>query len=890
MKADDLREGYLSFFASKGHVIHPGDSLVPENDPSLLFTGAGMNQFKDMFLGRGKLPFKRAATCQKCVRTGDIERVGRTPRHHTFFEMLGNFSFGDYFKREAIRWAWEWLTQVLKIPAERLSVSVYTDDDEAAAIWRDEVRVPEDRIVRLGEADNFWPANAPSQGPNGVCGPCSEIYYDLGSRFGCGKPGCRAGCDCSRFMEIWNLVFTQFDRRDGGVLKPLPMKNIDTGMGLERIACVMQGVGSNFDTDLFVPLLRRIAEGLRTPYTPETENGARMRRIADHIRSIVFLVGDGVLPSNEERGYVVRKLLRRALTDGLAIGAKDAFLHALVADVADVMRRGYPELLSRVPTIRDVVKTEETRYLAGLEQGTPRAEARIRQLKAEGRDAFPGVDAFQLYDTYGFPVEVLEGMLAQVAMHLDRDGFERALEEQRKRSREGTKISADIFGSGPLVKVKALLPLTRFEGYTHLRANARVLSIFAGDQVVERAEKDTAVTVLLDATPFYGESGGQVGDRGLLAGRGVKVDVIDTQRTEGFFLHHGHVREGTLAVGQEVQAQVDAGRRAEIARHHTATHLLQAALRSILGPHVEQAGSLVTPDRLRFDFTHPSALAPAQLRDVEAFVCARAVENHVVHADEMAFAEAKAKGALAFFGEKYGERVRLVAIGDVSRELCGGTHVHRTGDIGAFAILSEGSVGSGIRRIEAVAGLAAAARARQIAETLGEVAAALGASVTDVPARLRGLFDEMKALRQELVKLKKGAAGDRVRQLAACAKPVGGVAVVAASIEAGGVDELRGMVDGLVKQSGVGAAALAAVVNGKPVFIVGVQPGVAKRGLRADAAAKAIGQAAGAGGGGKELLGQAGGADPARIPAGLARFEALAAERLSGPGPGSPPP
>ncbi len=882
MKADDLREGYLKFFESRGHVIHPSDSLVPENDPSLLFTGAGMNQFKDMFLGRGKLPFKRATTSQKCVRTGDIERVGRTPRHHTFFEMLGNFSFGDYFKREAIHWAWEWLTQVLKIPAERLFISVYTDDDEAAAIWRDEEKVPEAKIFRFGEADNFWPANAPSQGPNGVCGPCSEIYYDLGSRHGCGKPTCRVGCDCNRYMEVWNLVFTQFDRRDGGLLKPLPMKNIDTGMGLERIAAVMQGVGSNFDTDLFMPLLRRIAERLKTPYTPETENGARMRRIADHISSIVFMIGDGVLPSNEERGYVVRKLLRRALTDGLSVGAKDAFLHGLVADVAAVMKRGYPDLESRVPTLRDVVKGEETRYLSGLEQGTPRAEAIIRELQTSNRDAFPGEAAFQLYDTYGFPVEVLEGMLAQHAMHLDRPGFEKALEEQRKRSREGTKISTDIFGSGPLVKVKALLPHTQFDGYAHLRAPARVLSIFAGDQVVERAEKDTAVTVILDRTPFYGESGGQAGDRGILSGHGAKVDVIDTQKTEGFFLHHGHVREGTLAVGQEVQAHVDGARRAEIARHHTATHLLQAALRSVLGTHVEQAGSLVTPDRLRFDFTHPSALAPAQLRAVEAFVYARAIENHPVHTEEMAFAEAKAKGALAFFGEKYGERVRLVAIGDVSRELCGGTHVHRTGDIGFFTILSEGSIGSGLRRIEALAGEAAAARVRQVEETVEAASAALGAPPAAVPQKILSLLDEMKALRGKLAKLTKGAAGDRVKQLAAEAKAVGGVRLVAAEVEAEGVDALRGLVDGLVKKEGVGAAVLAAAVNGKPVFVIGVHADVAKRGLRADAAAKEVGKAAGAGGGGKELLGQAGGADPAKIPAGLARFEALATETLGG--------
>ena len=880
MKADDLRESYLKFFESKGHVIHPSDSLVPENDTSLLFTGAGMNQFKDMFLGRGKLPFKRATTSQKCVRTGDIERVGRTPRHHTFFEMLGNFSFGDYFKREAIGWAWEYLTAVLKIPAERLSVSVYTDDDEAAAIWKDEIKVPEAKIFRFGEADNFWPANAPSQGPNGVCGPCSEIYYDLGSRHGCGKPDCTVGCDCNRYMEVWNLVFTQFDRRDGGALKPLPQKNIDTGMGLERIACVMQGVGSNFETDLFAPLIRRIADRLKAPYAAETENGARMRRIADHLRSIVFMIGDGVLPSNEERGYVVRKLLRRALTDGLAIGAKDAFLHGLVPDVTGLMKRGYPELAGRVPTLRDVVKNEETRYLSGLEQGTPRAEARIRELKAANRDAYPGEEAFQLYDTYGFAVEVLEGMLAQNAMHLDREGFEKALEAQRQRSREGTKISADIFGTGPLVKVKALLPLTVFDGYGHVRATGKVLSIFAGDQVVERAEKDTAVTVILDKTPLYGESGGQVGDRGVLSGQGVKVDVIDTQRTEGFFLHHGHVREGTLAVGQDVQAHVDTARRAEIARHHTATHLLQAALRSVLGPHVEQAGSLVAPDRLRFDFSHPSALTPEQLREVESFVYARALENVPVHADEMTFAEAKEKGALAFFGEKYGERVRMVSIGSTSRELCGGTHCHRTGDVGLFKILSEGSIGSGIRRIEALAGQAAADRVRQLEETVGTAAAALGAPAQAVPERIQALLEEMKGLRQELTKLRKGAAGDRVKQLAAEAKTVGGVRLVAAQVEAGGPDDVRRMVDGLVKKSGVDAVALAAVVNGRPLFIIGVQPDVAKRGLRADAAAKAVGKAAGAGGGGKELLGQAGGAGPDTLGAGLARFEALAAETL----------
>jgi alanyl-tRNA synthetase len=879
MKADDLRENFLRFFESKGHTIHPSDSLVPENDPSLLFTGAGMNQFKDMFLGRGKLPFKRATTSQKCLRTGDIEKVGRTPRHHTFFEMLGNFSFGDYFKREAIAWAWEYLTQILKIPPDRLTISVYTDDDEAAGIWHDEIRIPEAKIFRFGESDNFWPANAPSQGPNGVCGPCSEIYFDLGEKYGCGRPTCQVGCDCDRYMEIWNLVFTQFDRRDGGVLKPLPQKNIDTGMGLERIAAVMQGVGTNFDTDLFIPLIRQVAERLKAPYESSGENGARMRRIADHLRALVFCIADGVIPSNEERGYVVRKLLRRALTDGLAIGARDAFLNALVPSVVAVMRRGYPELEPRVGAVQGVIKGEEERYLHGLDQGTPRAEARIRELKAAEQDTFPGEEAFQLYDTFGFPVEVLDGMLAEHAMHLDKAGFEQAIEAQRRRSREGTKISANIFGSGPLVQVKALLPHTEFVGYDHVRATAKVLSIFSGDRVVERAEKGAPVTVVLDKTPFYGESGGQVGDAGTLTGNGVRIEVIDARKAEGFILHHGHVREGTLAAGQEVHAQVDSARRADTARNHTATHLLQHALRSILGTHVGQAGSLVAPDRFRFDFTHHAAVEPSQLRAVEEAVYGRILENVAVHVEELAFSEAQHRGALAFFGEKYGDRVRMVSVGDFSRELCGGTHVHRTGDIGFFKIVSEGSIGSGMRRIEAVTGRAAAGRMRQMEETIQSVAAALSAPTTAVPEKLQGVLDEVKALRQDLGKLKRGAAGDLVKQLAARAKEVGGIRLVATRVDVGSVDELRALVDGLVKREGLGAAALAAEVGGKPVFIIGVQPDVARRGLRADAAAKEVGRAAGAGGGGRELLAQAGGAEPGRITEGLARFEAWAAER-----------
>ncbi|HUR38912.1 MAG TPA: alanine--tRNA ligase, partial [Planctomycetota bacterium] len=712
---DEIRERYLEFFKKRGHTAYPSDSLVPPNDPSLLFTGAGMNQFKDMFLGRGTLPFKRATTSQKCLRTGDLDAVGRTSRHHTFFEMLGNFSFGDYFKREAINWAWEFATKEMKIAAERLYISVYKDDPEAYKIWNEEVGIPANHLYRLGEGDNFWPANAPSQGPNGPCGPCSELYYDYGPKYGCGSPDCSITCGCNRYVEIWNLVFTQFDRQDGGVLKPLPQKNIDTGAGLERWASVLQGVHSNFETDVFMAIIGAEANILNLTYSPGTEQSSRMRRIADHVRALTFCIADNALPGNSGRNYVVRRILRTALRDGVQLGHDKAFLHRLVPAVVAVMKRGYPYLTERQQTVEQVIKVEEEKFLDTLEKGNELITGAIDRLRKEGKDTLPGEEAFKLYDTFGFPIEMTEQILRDHKLKLDRNRFEQIVEGRS----EGNRKSVDIFEKGPFSDIKEQkVPTTEFLGYKIPMADiakpqdATVLRIVRiGDRkkydeskkditaftsmlnaktssLVESAGEGADVAVLLDRTPFYGEGGGQAGDGGRITD-GATVAVEDCRKPDNYYFHFGRVTKGTLKVGARVGVAVDAERRLNVMRNHTGTHLLQAALRSVLGDHVSQAGSVVEADRLRFDFSHFQALTPEEIRKVEDWV------NRVIFSDppvtkvEMSREEATASGAIAFFGEKYGDRVRVVTIGPkLSVEFCGGTHLEHASTIGALRITS----------------------------------------------------------------------------------------------------------------------------------------------------------------------------------------------------------
>jgi alanyl-tRNA synthetase len=870
---DQLRSKFLKFFESKGHTVYPSDSLVPENDPSLLFTGAGMNQFKDMFLGKGRLPFSRAATCQKCFRTGDIDRVGRTPAHQTFFEMLGNFSFGDYFKAEVIPWAWEFLLSELKIPAEKLSVSVYEDDQEAYDIWLNKIGIPAERIYRFDAKDNFWPANAPKDGPNGPCGPCSEIFYDFGKERGCNDPGCNPSCNCGRFVEIWNLVFTQFDRQPDGSLEPLPKKNIDTGMGLERLAAVIQGVHSNFDIDVFVPIVKRVAELLDVEYSAGSEEGARIRRIADHVRGITFTICDGVAPSNEKQGYVLRKILRIALRDAMKLGKKETLLWKLVPTVIEVMKAQYPELEQRREHIVRVIKIEEEKFLEVVDEGTQILDRAMQELSAKGEKALPGEDAFRLYDTYGFPIDITQQILAEKGFTVDLRGFEQAMEKQRLAARAGTKMSGQIFDTGPLLHIKGTFNPTEFLGYEKLDCHAKVLAILKGEKFVESIDAQADITVLLDKTAFYGESGGQVGDTGKMTAEGVELAVTDCKRVESYFLHVCKLKKGTLKTGMDVHAAVDGHRREAVARAHTTTHLLQNALRTVLGKHVEQAGSFVEPDSFRFDFTHTGGMTQDELRRVQEFVNEKIVDNAPVKVVETSLDQAKKDGTLAFFGEKYGEKVRMVSVGDYSKELCGGTHLKRAGSAGYFRIVSESSVASGTRRIEAQTGLLAVKQAMANVESLKRLSETLGQPADRLMDGVKALQEQIKDLKGKLAQGSRQGAQEVAAKLMSSGKNIGGVCVIAAKLGEENFDELRGVNDFIRKQGMPYAALLCSVCEGKVNMIAALSQDVAAKGLDAVALIRAGASVVGGGGGGKKELAQAGGREPEKLDDALKAFE-----------------
>jgi alanyl-tRNA synthetase len=897
---DEIRERYLEFFKKRGHTAYPSDSLVPSNDPSLLFTGAGMNQFKDMFLGRGTLPFKRATTSQKCLRTGDLESVGRTSRHHTFFEMLGNFSFGDYFKREAITWAWEFATKEMKIAPDRLYISVYKDDPEAYKIWNEEVGIPAGRLSQLGEGDNFWPANAPSQGPNGPCGPCSEIYYDYGPKYGCGSPDCSITCGCNRYVEIWNLVFTQFDRQDGGVLQPLPQKNIDTGAGLERWASVLQGVQSNFETDVFMAIIGAESHLLGLTYSPGTEQASRMRRIADHVRALTFCIADNALPGNTGRNYVVKRILRTALRDGVQLGHDKPFLNQLVPAVVQAMKRGYPYLVERQRTVEQVVKSEEESFLHTLEKGNELISEAIDRLRKANKDTLSGEEAFKLYDTFGFPIEMTEQILRDHKLKLDRKRFEQIMEGRS----EGDRKSGEIMESGPFSDFKAEKQAkTEFLGYqipvadvgkpqdavvrrifrikdrSKFDKSKKTLTDFTtmlnkDSESVESAGEGSTVAVLLDRTPFYGEGGGQAGDAGTISGDAA-VAVEDCRKPDDFYCHFGAVTKGTLKVGAKVKVAVDAERRLNIMRNHTGTHLLQAALRAVLGPHVQQAGSVVEADRLRFDFSHFQALTPEEVRKVEDWVNGVVFADQPVSKVEMTRDEATASGAIAFFGEKYGDRVRVVTVGPkLSVEFCGGTHLEHTSTIGAFRVTSESSIGSGIRRIEAVTGPRVVELARSQEDTLNELSRLLKSPRQDVPKKVQRLIEEVSKLKSKAGQAPAAEAGELEL------RDVGAEKIVAHHFPDSTVDDLRKVMDSLIQKKKVAAAILAGGGE-KPAFVIGVrQDLVQTKGLKAGDLAKEIGKATGGGGGGREVQAQAGASDASKIPLGFETFEKLVRSKL----------
>lgn len=882
MKTDEIRERFLRFFTQRGHTLVPSDLLVPTNDPTLLFTGAGMNQFKPLFLGLGKAPYTRATSCQKCFRTADLDLVGRTAAHQTFFEMLGNFSFGDYFKREAIEWAWEFFTRDLNLPQERLGVSVFEKDDEAFEIWSKHIGLPVQRILRLGEDTNFWPANAPSQGPDGPCGPCSEIYYDLGKEHGCGLPNCNFGCNCNRYVEVWNLVFMEFERKGEGTLIPLPKKNIDTGMGLERLAAVLQNVSTTFHIDIIFPILEAITDCGGPKYEANSETGARMRRIADHVRAATFLLADGVKPSNEGAGYVHRKLIRRAADDGAAIGIKNAFLFKLVPVVARLMRKPYPEIESRAATIARFLKAEEEKYIETVEEGSRRLDEIVRKLRGQNVSEFPGSLAFMLYDTYGLPPEKTESLLARYGMTMDQEGFRKAMETQRERAMAASNIVGSVFAMSPLAGLKGTVDGTLFVGYDRLESPGKVVGILANEELLDELHAPAEAMLLLDATCFYGEAGGQVGDRGRIVGAAhgeMEFVVENTVREDTFILHKGKLTRGWLRLGDEVRASVDEAHRRAVARAHTGTHLLQNALRTVLGKHVEQAGSLVAPDRLRFDFSHFQALTADELSRIEELVNARVIDNAEVLAREESFSDAKSKGALTVPGEKYADRVRAVYVGDYSLELCGGTHVRRTGDIGLFIIASSSAVAAGVRRIEAYTGLGAYREIARQRALLVEAAAAVRSVPNQLRAKLDAMLEETRNLKREIDRLKRGETKKSAEEAITRGRVVNGERFVAEKYVGVTVEELRQLADVFVKKERCGAALLMGLGADRVSVILAVRRDIAEA-KKADASVwlRDIVACVGGSGGGRAEMAQGGFKDASRTDAAIQRFWELVAQ------------
>jgi alanyl-tRNA synthetase len=865
MTTSEIRASFLEFFRKNGHAVLPSSSLVPHNDPTLLFTNAGMVQFKDLFLGKEVRDFSRAATAQRCVRAGgkhnDLENVGYTARHHTFFEMLGNFSFGDYFKREAIHFAWNYITGTLEIPKDRLWVTVYTEDDEAERIWVQEIGVDPTRCTRMGEKSNFW-----AMGDTGPCGPCSEIFYDHGPDVAGGPPGTPEE-EGDRYVEIWNLVFMQYDRSSDGVLVPLPKPSVDTGMGLERVAAVMQGVHSNYDIDLFKSLIRAAADVTGT----QDLQSASLRVIADHIRACTFLIIDGVVPSNEGRGYVLRRIIRRAIRHGYKLGQTQPFFHKLVSTLVQEMGSYYAELRTGEARATQVLAQEEIRFAETLATGMALLDAETAKLKSS---VIPGETVFKLYDTYGFPADLTADIARERGLTIDQAGFDVAMNAQRGRARAASKFGADLRDT-----IK-LAGKTDFSGYDRVADSARVTSLIFDGAVVDVLRPDQEGQVVLDHTPFYAESGGQIGDTGILLGANARFIVRDTQKIGASFAHVGVLEKGELRAGDAVNAQVDQERRKAIALNHSATHLLHAALRKILGRHVEQKGSLVAADRLRFDFSHTQALTPDELRQVEDLVNSEIRENAPVKTRVMALDDAKAAGAMSLFGEKYDSDVRVLSIGDFSMELCGGTHVERAGDIGLFKITGESGVAAGVRRVEALTGRGAYEWVVHTDQVLRDIAAMLRGSREDVDEKVRELVERSRRLEKEVQQLKSKLASGQGGDLSAGAKDVGGIKVLAAQIDGADVRSLREALDRLKDKLGSSVIVLGSVQEGKVLLVAGVSDDLVAR-LKAGEIAGLVAAKVGGRGGGRADFAQAGGTQPENLSAALAGVESLVRSRLS---------
>ena len=874
---NELREMFLTFFESKGHLRLPSFPLVPENDPSLLLINAGMAPMKPWFKGEEEPPRRRVCTCQKCIRTGDIENIGHTARHGTYFEMLGNFSFGDYFKHEAIAWTWEFLTDPkwVGLEKDRLYPSVYQEDDEAFNIWRDEVGIPEDRIYRMGKEDNFW------EHGSGPCGPCSEVYYDRGEEFGCGSPDCKPGCDCDRYMEVWNNVFTQFDNDGEGHYTELAQKNIDTGMGLERLAVICQNVNSLFDVDTVMNITNKVSELTGAHYGDSQASDVSLRIITDHIRSATFMICDGVLPSNEGRGYVLRRLLRRAARHGKLLGVNEPFLYQILDTVIHENEGEYKDLRQKQDYITKVVRTEEENFAKTIDGGMKIFADLLAEHKAKGETQFSGKDAFKLYDTYGFPVDLTEEMVQDEGMTLDRVAFDEEMEAQRVRARKAREALGDLGWSG--VEFGKEIPSTVFDGYDKTEiTGAKVVAIVAEDQLVDEIVSGMEAIVVLDTTPFYAEMGGQVADHGTITAEGMTYNVTDVQKNKGGkFMHYGKLTQGSLKVGDTVTATIDVDRRKAIMRAHTATHLLDKVLRTVLGDHVHQAGSLVEPDRLRFDFTHFSALTAEELAKVSALVNEAVLEGYDVVTEEMPIEEAKKKGAIALFGEKYGEVVRVVDMGEgYSVEFCGGTHLSNTAKVGVFHISNEFSVASGVRRIEATTGKLSLDVMNRNQKMLFEAAAVLKAKPGELREKAKTMMAEAKKLHQEIEKFKAEASVGEARQFLMSAKTVGELKVLTASRENVDAATLRQMGDFLKDKEPNVVAVLASTSDEKISFLAVCGKNAIAKGIKAGDLVKNVCTICGGKGGGKPDSAMGGGKDMLKLDDALASVDDYVAVKL----------
>ena len=878
---NELREMYLKFFETKGHLRLPSFSLVPQNDKSILLINAGMTPMKPWFTGEEEPPRHRVTTCQKCIRTGDIENVGHTARHGTYFEMLGNFSFGDYFKKEAIPWAWEFLTspEWVGLEPDRLYPSVFAGnettpaDDEAFAIWRDVIGIPENRIFRFGKEDNFW------EHGSGPCGPCSEIYYDRGEQYGCGKPGCTVGCDCDRYVEVWNIVFSQFNNDGHGNYTELKQKNIDTGMGLERLACVCQNVASLFDVDTVMNITNKVSEITGAHYEESDKTDVSLRVITDHIRSSTFMICDGILPSNEGRGYVLRRLLRRAARHGKLLGVNEPFLYQVVDTVVHENECQYPELREKQSYITRVIRTEEENFAKTIDGGMKIFSEMLESHKAKGETTFSGADAFKLYDTYGFPIDLTNEMVAEEGMQVDEAAFKQLMQEQKVRAREARKALGDLGWAG--VEFGKEIPATTFIGYTNMEAEGKIVAIVADEELQGAITSGTDAILVLDQTPFYAEMGGQVADHGTIHTETAEFTVTDVQKNKGGkFMHYGKLVSGSLAVGDTVTASIDAARRKAIMRAHSATHLLDYALRTVLGDHAHQAGSLVEPDRLRYDFTHFSAVTADELVKISRLVSELVLDGMSVETKEMPIAEAKKLGAIALFGEKYGDVVRVVNMGGKSVELCGGTHVDNTAKVGPFRITGESSVASGVRRVEAITGKAYLREMEAVNRRMYAAAEVLHAKPADLIAKAKGFTAELKEARQSIERMKEKILHSDVDRFLYASKNIGGIKVITTTRTDLDAGDLRKLGDFLRDKDPDTVAVLATATESKVTFVAVCGKNAVARGIRAGDLVRAVSAVTGGKGGGKPDSAMGGGSEVLKIDDALAIVDDFVADKL----------